>query len=132
MNIFEQQKQFMIACSQPVSPKPMLSTDRHLWMKLIREEIGELHDAMDAGDIVEAFDAIIDSIYVLSGLGNAMGLPLQAGFDEVHKTNMAKAVPIETPDGITLAVKRRDDGKILKPLGWAAPDLAKIIQQVSI
>lgn len=49
-----------------------------------------------------------------------LGLPLNAVFAEVHRSNMAKLMP----DG---SVLRREDGKIMKPARWTAPDIAGIL-----
>lgn len=54
-------------------------------------------------------------------LGVRMGLPMEAGWHEVHASNMAKV------DKETGKVIRREDGKILKPKGWVGPNLAAIL-----
>jgi predicted HAD superfamily Cof-like phosphohydrolase len=75
--------------------------------------------------MVEVADGIIDSIYVLVGMGLELGLPLEALWNEVQRSNMAKA--IEQPDG-TFKVMRRADGKVLKPEGWTPPDIAGVLR----
>lgn len=47
-------------------------------------------------------------------------LPFEAGWAEVHGSNMAKL----QPDGTVL---RREDGKVIKPDGWLPPDLGRVI-----
>jgi predicted HAD superfamily Cof-like phosphohydrolase len=47
------------------------------------------------------------------------GYDVAGAWDEVLKSNMAKVDPV------TRKVKRREDGKILKPEGWKPPDLSK-------
>jgi hypothetical protein len=42
-------------------------------------------------------------------------------WDEVLRSNRAKIDPL------TGAVRKREDGKILKPAGWTAPDIARVI-----
>ena len=50
------------------------------------------------------------------------GYNVQGAWDEVLKTNMAKVDPK------TGKVRRREDGKILKPEGWQPPDMSKFIK----
>jgi len=50
------------------------------------------------------------------------GYDIQGAWDEVVKTNMAKVDPA------TGKVRRREDGKILKPEGWKPPDMSKFIK----
>ena len=81
-------------------------------MRLITEEYRELLAAVDDLDFAESIDAVADLIYVAIGLGITMGVDLGPIWDEVHRSNMAKAGgPV------------RDDGKQLKPEGWTPPDI---------
>lgn len=50
------------------------------------------------------------------------GIPLQAVWDEVQRSNMAKVV-----DGVV--VRDPVTGKILKPDGWTAPDVAGVLER---
>lgn len=85
--------------------------------RLIREEVGELLVAVAVNDLPNAVDGIVDSIYVLLGTAVTFGVDLQPIWEAVHATNMAKI-------GGTI----RDDGKVLKPAGWVAPDIAKLLR----
>lgn len=71
-------------------------------------------------DHIKAADALADIIYVCIGAANEMGIDLAAVWDEVHRSNMAKI----GPDG---EVKRRADGKVIKPEGWTPPDIARAL-----
>lgn len=51
---------------------------------------------------------LADLMYVTIGTAVTFGLPLEEVFAEVHKNNMSKV----HPDG---TIRRREDGKILKP-----------------
>lgn len=93
--------------------------ERELRKRLLQEEYEEYLDGEDNDNIVEIADAIADMIYIACGTAVAYGIPLDKIFDEVHRSNMAKLV-----DGKVL---RRADGKVIKPEGWQAPDLKKII-----
>lgn len=64
-------------------------------------------------DLVELADGVADATYVLLGTAEAAGIDMEPVFDLVHESNMLKAGgPV------------RDDGKRLKPEGWAPPDIA--------
>ncbi len=111
----------------PVFVVPEFPSDERieLRVKLVDEEVGETLSAVAARDMIEVADGIIDSIYVLVGKGLELGLPLEALWNEVHRSNMAKAT--EQPDG-TFKVVRRADGKVLKPEGWTPPDIAGVLR----
>lgn len=85
------------------------------------EELDEYLDAEKNDDIVEIADALADMCVIILGTAAAYGIPLAAVFEEVHRSNMAKVMP----DG---TVKRRGDGKILKPGGWTPPDIAAVLR----
>jgi len=78
----------------------------------IEEEVYELRDSRT---IVDQADAYIDIIYFALGGLVEIGVRPQALMDIVHGANMAKV----QPDG---TVKRREDGKIVKPDGWVASE----------
>lgn len=121
-NPFTDNLEFMHACGKPFPTRPSLDvpTEAMQW-KLIEEEFKETVDARAAGDLVEVADGLIDLIKVITEYGETLGLPMQALWDEVHRSNMAKVDPV------TGAVTRREDGKILKPEGWKKPDIAAIV-----
>lgn len=87
--------------------------DVALAMDLIHEEFQETDGAAYTGDLVKAADGLVDQLYVILGAANRWGIDLEPLFNAVHKANMAKEGG---------AVRR--DGKILKPEGWQAPDIA--------
>lgn len=115
-NPFKDQAEFMIACGQTVAIKNEIQAE--LYRDLIAEEFAEL--AAATSDIERA-DAVIDLIVVLIGYAHSSGWPVAALWAEVHRSNMDKIDPS------TGAVRRRDDGKILKPEGWKAPDIASVL-----
>ena len=71
-------------------------------------------------DHVKLADGLADLIYVCIGAANEFGIDLAAVWDEVHRSNMAKI----GPNG---EVKRRTDGKVIKPDGWTPPDIKKVL-----
>jgi len=119
MSAFEEQEFFMRACSQTTGGYNHEQT--MMYSELIEEERKEMMDARLANDEVEEFDAVLDTIVVLIGYGLSRGWPMNDGWAEVMRSNMAKIDPR------TGAVRRREDGKILKPEGWTPPDLASLL-----
>lgn len=115
-----------------------------LRMRLISEEVGELLCALTGHhgktekaykmqlkalvdhmfetrgpfDMVEVADGCVDSHVVISGTALEAGIPEDEVYMEVHKTNMAKkGGPV------------REDGKQLKPDGWIAPNIKKVLRK---
>ena len=116
--VFHEQAFFMRACQQETTRDSPIQAE--MYRDLIEEEKAELDAALAAGDEVETFDAILDIIVVCIGYGLSRGWPMGEGWQEVMESNLAKI----GPDGF---VKRRADGKILKPEGWQAPDLKRVL-----
>jgi predicted HAD superfamily Cof-like phosphohydrolase len=94
-----------------------------LRQRLLREEYIEWLTAVSERDMVETADALADMVYIIVGTALEFGIPLDRVWNEVHRSNMAKVDPE------TGRVKRRDDGKILKPQNWTAPDVAGALAQ---
>ena len=61
-----------------------------LRMNLIREEMRELEEAVSNNDRVETVDALADILYVVYGMGDALGVDLDDAFKKVHESNMSK------------------------------------------
>ncbi len=118
-SVFHDQAAFMRACGQ--SSTVDNEAQACLYLNLILEESQELEKAIKDDDEVEQFDAILDIIVVCIGYGLSRGFPMPEGWQEVMRSNFAKIDPK------TGAVRRRDDGKILKPEGWKAPDLRSVM-----
>lgn len=116
-------RDFHRATDTPVLEFPRVpDADRRVLRdRLLREEFNEFVEANDRGDVVEVADALADIIYVAVGTALEYGIPLDRVWDEVQRTNMAKIDPT------TGRVRRREDGKILKPAGWTAPDIEKAL-----
>jgi predicted HAD superfamily Cof-like phosphohydrolase len=116
--VFHEQAFFMRACQQETTRDT--AKQAKLYAALIEEEMQEFRDAVAAKDDVETFDAILDIIVVCIGYGLSRGWPMVEGWQEVMQSNLAKI----DASGF---VKRREDGKILKPEGWQAPDLGRVM-----
>jgi predicted HAD superfamily Cof-like phosphohydrolase len=93
---------------------------------------------------IETADALTDLMVVEVGMALELGIPLDRTWAEVHRSNMAKAQPIwkckecklptENQDKPCdrcgsrkftqhMSVRKREDGKVLKPDGWTKPDI---------
>jgi predicted HAD superfamily Cof-like phosphohydrolase len=90
--------------------------DPVLYEKLIGEEYKEFLAAKtDDNKLQEASDLI----WVLYGYCITRGWDVDGAWQELTKANMAKI----QVDPTTGQLKRRADGKILKPAGWVKPDM---------
>jgi predicted HAD superfamily Cof-like phosphohydrolase len=120
MNPFRDQEKFMRACDQTVDSFNELQYA--MYVKLIDEEHQELLEATLSDDHVEQLDALIDILVVTIGAIHSMGADAEGAWKEVMMTNFAKI------DKDTGKVRKREDGKVLKPVGWVAPDLKPFIK----
>ena len=72
--------------------------DADFVVNFIKEELEELEEAVENGDIVEVLDAILDITYVCLGNG-AMSFGLKdkimAGYAEVQRSNLSKVCRTE-------------------------------------
>jgi predicted HAD superfamily Cof-like phosphohydrolase len=110
----------MRACDQTVGGE--FDKDQfNLYVSLIEEEAGELAEAIKAHDQVETLDALIDILVVTIGAIHSMGADGEGAWKEVMSTNFAKI------DKLTGKVRKREDGKVLKPTGWMPPQLDKFV-----
>lgn len=87
-------------------------------MKLIREEMRELEEAVRDNDIVETVDALADILYVVYGAGNALGVNMDEAFRIVHENNMSKLCSTEEEAQET--VRYYEENK--ERLGYDSPD----------
>jgi len=123
MTNFEKVGIFMKTFEQEVKEKPSFSTDKtnRLRLNLIKEELGELKDAMDNKDLVEVADALTDILYVTYGAGHAFGINLDKCFDEVQNSNMSKIGKDNKPIF-------NEFGKVMKGSNYFKPNLSKFIK----
>ena len=122
MNPFRDQEKFMRACDQSVDGYD--EAQFKLYVDLIDEEYNdELKAAIAADDRVEQLDALIDILVVTIGALHSMGADAESAWKEVMKTNFAKI------DRETGKVRKREDGKVLKPIGWVPPELAPFVSK---
>lgn len=119
-NLFRDQEKFMRACEQTVDE--FNEQQYRLYYDLIAEEFAELNTAITQGDRVEQLDALVDILVVTIGAIHSMGADGESAWKEVMGTNFAKI------DRVTGKVRRREDGKVLKPSGWVPPDLKSFVK----
>lgn len=122
MSLESQVRQFNETYGKEMAEKPRLPTESEatLMNNLIHEELIELNEAIDAGDLVEIADAIADILYVTAQQATMLGLPVDALLKEVQRSNMSKL----GADGKPIY---RDDGKVLKGPNFSEPEIAKVL-----
>lgn len=129
-NPFRDQEKFMRACDQSVDGS---NYDQFkMYLKLIKEEFDELQVAqgidlatgeqVKPSDPVETLDALLDILVVTIGAIHSAGFDGEGGWKEVMSTNFAKI------DKETGKVRKREDGKVLKPIGWVPPNLKPFVK----
>ena len=120
-NPFRDQEKFMRACDQTV--EGWNQAQFNLYVNLIDEENSELKEAINNCDSVEVLDALTDILVVTIGAIHSMGADAEGAWKEVMRTNFAKI------DKDTGKVRKREDGKVLKPLGWEPPNLKEFVEK---
>ena len=120
-NMFRDQAKFMNACAQTVGTHN--KEQFALYTNLIGEESFELAVAIRENDRVEQLDALIDIMVVTIGALQSLGVDAEGAWKEVMSTNFAKI------DSLTGRVRKREDGKVMKPVGWQPPELSKYINK---
>ena len=150
IDFLEKVEEFHNTFELPVLSEPVIpSKERcNLRLSLIKEELSELEHAINENNLVEAFDALNDLLYVLGGTVLEFGMKdkFKEGFDEVHRSNMSKSCSsieealntvdyYKDKDGVSSSIfgeenkliVKRSDGKILKSINYSPADLKKII-----
>ena len=116
-NPFRDQEKFMRACDQSVGE--FNEAQYQLYCNLISEEFNEL---IASKTKVDDLDALIDILVVTIGAIHSLGADAEGAWKEVMRTNFAKI------DRDTGKVRKREDGKVLKPVGWTPPELAPFVK----
>lgn len=111
---------FLVAVGQTVLEDNKEQAE--LYRKLIEEEYGELQQAFSEYDDTEIADAIFDLCWVAIGYGMSRGWNMGEIWKEGAQSNLAKIDPV------TGKVRRREDGKILKPEGWQPPNFKQFVE----
>ena len=110
----------MKACDQSVTGD---QAQFDMYINLIAEEFKELQEAEDD---TETLDALIDILVVTIGAIHSAGWDAEGAWKEVMATNFAKI------DSTTGKVRKREDGKVLKPQGWEPPNLKPFLKKKGV
>jgi predicted HAD superfamily Cof-like phosphohydrolase len=86
-----------------------------LRMDMLTEEVAELEDAICDDNLLKIADALGDIAYVVIGTAVTYGIPFDAVFAEVHRSNMTKH---NTPD----------EAKLVKGPDYEPPDIAGVLE----
>jgi len=122
-NPFRDQEKFMRACDQAAGGE--FNRDQFaMYLGLIEEEYKELREAVNNNDQLETLDALIDILVVTIGAIHSTGSDAEGAWKEVMQTNFNKI------DRDTGKVRKREDGKVLKPVGWVTPNLKPFIKEI--
>ena len=115
--------EFHRALGIAIGERPEMPEDGvvELRCSLIREELAELERAIADRDLVEIADALADLLYVTYGTAISFGIDIRPVFEEVHRSNMAKA-----------GGPARADGKVLKPPGWQPPSVGPLLEAMRL
>lgn len=116
-------RRFHDAFGLPVAAQPTLDVATEVFQlrrRLIQEEVGELHTALDGDDLVAVADALGDLVYVAYGMALTLGIDLDAVIAEIHRSNLTKADANSAP-------VVRSDGKVLKGGRYSPPDIASVL-----
>jgi predicted HAD superfamily Cof-like phosphohydrolase len=135
----------------PVLETPQIPSKERcdLRISLISEELDEMKEAIENGDVVEVADALGDLMVVLCGsiLEFGMGDKFNDIFENIHNSNMSKACNSQQEALATLShykqkdgtegfykeengkwlVYRKEDNKVLKSINYSPANLKDIV-----
>ena len=135
----------------PILETPQIPSKERcdLRINLMQEELDEIKEAIEKGDVTEVADGLCDLMYVLCGsiLEFGMGTKFDALFDEVQRSNMSKACDSQQDALATLShykqkdgtegvykeengkwlVYRKEDNKVLKSVNYSPANLKDIV-----
>ena len=122
MSNFEKVKTFMMTYRQEVKESASFPDENiiKLRLKLIKEELEELEQALNDKNLLEVADALTDILYVTYGAGHSFGINLDACFEEVQRSNMSKL----DEDGKPIY---NEYGKVMKGPNFSKPNLKQFI-----
>ena len=128
-NIMNNQKdvtEFMASADQYVGTTPHLNEKNEqqarLYIDLIDEEFRELCDGFLRRHIGDIADGGADLVWVVQGLFTTLGIDFNKVWEEVRASNMSKV----SDNG---KIKKRQDGKILKPESYFKPDIERVLKE---
>ncbi len=117
-------EEFHRAFKRPVREEPGFESEesKKLRVRLLKEEVDELKEALEEDDKVGVLDALVDIQYILSGTVVEFGFQklFDDAFEEIHSSNMSKLDENGKPI-------LREDGKVLKSENYRKPDLKQFL-----
>lgn len=149
----KQVKEFHLTSGHPIRETPQLipRAEAALTVRLIKEELSELEDAIIVDDLLEVADALTDIQYLVNGAFLRFGLAglKEKLFDEVQRSNMSKFCTTKeeaekavddatTQDGSQwyyesvgrkYVLYRNSDDKIMKGPNYSKPNLNTILDE---
>ena len=152
LNALSQVAEFHKTFKHPILETATIPTRERCQLRidLLAEELKELQDAVNEGNMVEVADALCDLQYVLAGavLEFGLGKQFKSMFDEVHRSNMSKACKTVEEANQTIAhyktnnnvdayykeidslflVYRDGDHKTLKSINYSPADLKNLVK----
>lgn len=153
MNYIKMVEEFHNAFGAPILETPQIPSKERcdLRISLISEELDEMKEAIEKGDVIEVADSLGDLMVVLCGsiLEFGMGDKFDELFLEVHRSNMSKACSSQQEAIQTLLhykekdgtegyykevdgkwlVYRKEDNKVLKSINYSPANLTDIINE---
>jgi predicted HAD superfamily Cof-like phosphohydrolase len=126
MDLYALIKEFHTKFGLEYTGKPRtLSRDlRNFRMEFMEEELAEYAvAAAHHKQLHSELDALVDLVYVALGTAYLQGFDFNEAFKRVHEANMKKVRASSLTDS-----KRGSIYDVVKPEGWAAPDLSDLVK----
>jgi predicted HAD superfamily Cof-like phosphohydrolase len=105
--------------AHPDSPTPLTPELAEARQRILDEEVREVAEAAQGGNLVEIAHELADVVYAAYGTAISYGIDLDAVITEIHRANMTKldrdGQPIER------------DGKVQKGPAYEPPDIAGVL-----
>lgn len=107
-------------------PQLLSTTDFDFLYRFLGEELTEIGEAQECGDLVALLDGCLDLVWVAMKFAHECHLPFDEGWREVVRSNMEKvrATGSDDPRG-----KRGFAADVVKPEGWRGPDLEGVLRR---
>lgn len=121
-------KQFHTAfgIAMPSSPTLLSPSAASARLSFINEEVGELYEAIEAGDLVAIADALGDICVFAEGTASLYGIDMDRVRLAIHNSNMSKL------DSTGKPIIRESDGKIMKGPNYLPPDLSFLLPSAEV
>jgi len=93
-------------------------------VQMMLEELIEMIEHNERGDLAGVFDSLIDLVYFAHGTAAMHGFPWQAGWNEVQRANMTKVRVRSHAESARL--NKLD---VRKPEGWQPPNIHRVLEE---